>query len=288
MHSPKVMNTLYVSDMDGTLLGSDSLVSGRTAEIITDLTRRGALITVATARTPATVVPLLADTLTTPPAIVMTGAAQWLREPGEFRNVHFIPREDLGEIADVCGRHDIHPFVYSLDTPSFLSVYHRTDKLNPQESEFYNTRRHLTLKRFHIGRTAPDNGRILLCYATGHHLPIFDAADELRQHRDLSISCYYDIFDRESAHLEIFAPGVSKASAVMALKAQLGADSVVVFGDNLNDIPMMRVADYAVAVGNAFDEVKEIADTVIGPNTDDSVARFIREDWTSGGALSRR
>lgn len=282
------MNTLYVSDMDGTLLGSDSLVSAQTAEIISDLTRRGALITVATARTPATVVPLLSDTLTTPPAIVMTGAAQWLRHPGEFRNVHFIPSDDLGEIGEVCGHHGIHPFVYSLDTPSFLSVYHDTPELNQQETDFYTARRHLTLKRFHIGHTAPDVRRIVLCYATGHHKAIFAAADELRQRRDLSISCYYDIFDHESAHLEIFAKGVSKASAILALKSQLGVDRVVVFGDNLNDIPMMKVADYAVAVGNAFDEVKEIADTVIGPNTDDSVARFIFEDWTSGGALSRR
>ncbi|MDE5554439.1 MAG: HAD hydrolase family protein, partial [Muribaculaceae bacterium] len=69
--------------MDGTLLGGDSMVSSETAAIISDLTRRGALITVATARTPATVVPLLADTLTTPPAIVMTGAAMWLRDKAE-------------------------------------------------------------------------------------------------------------------------------------------------------------------------------------------------------------
>lgn len=282
------MNILYVSDMDGTLLGSDSLVSSRTANIISDLTHRGALITVATARTPATVVPLLTDTLTTPPAIVMTGAAQWLREPGEFRNVHFIPADDLGEIREVCARYDIHPFVYSLDTPSFLSVYHDTADLNPQETEFYTARRHLTLKRFHLGHTAPDNSHIVLCYATGHHRSIFAAADELRQRRELAISCYYDIFDHEVAHLEIFAPGVSKASAVLALKAQLNVDRVVVFGDNLNDIPMMQVADYAVAVGNAFDEVKETANTVIGLNTDDSVARFIMEDWTSGGSLSSR
>ena len=66
---------LFVTDMDGTLLGADSRVSRRSARIITDLSRRGALITVATARTPGTVEPLLADTLTLPPAVVMTGAA---------------------------------------------------------------------------------------------------------------------------------------------------------------------------------------------------------------------
>ena len=73
------MKTLYVSDMDGTLLGRDSRVSAASAEIISDLSRRGALITVATARTAATVVPLLSSTFTLPPAIVMTGVAFWNR-----------------------------------------------------------------------------------------------------------------------------------------------------------------------------------------------------------------
>ncbi|MDE5750025.1 MAG: HAD hydrolase family protein, partial [Duncaniella sp.] len=41
------MKTLFVTDLDGTLLGSDSQVSRTTRDIITDLTRRGALITVA-------------------------------------------------------------------------------------------------------------------------------------------------------------------------------------------------------------------------------------------------
>lgn len=66
MKKPK---TLYVSDLDGTLLSTDSHISQRSSEIISDLTAQGALITVATARTPATVVPLLANTRTAAPAI---------------------------------------------------------------------------------------------------------------------------------------------------------------------------------------------------------------------------
>ena len=51
----------------------------------------------------------------------------------------------------------------------------------------------------------------------------------------------------------------------------------MVFGDNLNDIPMLRCADVAVAVENAYPEVKQIAHVVIGPNSSDSVARWILE-----------
>ena len=63
-----------------------------------------------------------------------------------------------------------------------------------------------------------------------------------------------------------------------AVAARYGADRTVAFGDNVNDLPMMREADVAVAVANAFPQVKESADVVIGPNTADSVALFIEKD----------
>ena len=59
----------------------------------------------------------------------------------------------------------------------------------------------------------------------------------------------------------------------------MGADRLTVFGDNLNDIPMMQVADCAIAVENALPEVKAAAHETIGPNTSDSVARYILKDF---------
>ena len=80
--------------------------------------------------------------------------------------------------------------------------------------------------------------------------------------------------------LEVFSADASKANALRRLKKLVGADRVVVFGDNINDLPMMREADVAVAVGNAVEEVKRAATVVIGPNTDDSVARYILDQLT--------
>jgi hydroxymethylpyrimidine pyrophosphatase-like HAD family hydrolase len=88
-----------------------------------------------------------------------------------------------------------------------------------------------------------------------------------------------DIFGEDTGILEVFAPNVSKAEAVQSLAKEIGADKVVVFGDNLNDIPMMQVADVAVAVGNALPEVKAIAHEVIGTNTSNAVARYILSDY---------
>lgn len=273
------MKTLYVTDMDGTLLGPDSLVSRRSAELISSLSREGALITVATARTPATVVPLLENTFTLPPAIVMTGAALWDRKQSAYSEVRFIEDSERSDISAVSHDAGLHPFVYVMEDQSHLAVYHDGDDLSLMERKFYDERANLPLKHFVLHTKVPADRRTVLWYAMGRHDLIFAAAAELKKRCDLSLSCYLDIFDHSAAHLEIFAPGVSKAAAVKRLKHATGADRVVVFGDNLNDLPMMSVADCSVAVGNAFDDVKAAADIVIGPNYDDSVARFIAEDF---------
>ena len=119
-------DTLYVSDLDGTLLGTDSLVSPTSAAIISDLCSRGAMITVATARTPATVVPLLRHTGISMPAIVMTGAATWSIEQGRFIQTHILDSADASLAVETVTRHGITPFIYTTapaGSPLALEVY---------------------------------------------------------------------------------------------------------------------------------------------------------------------
>ena len=71
------MKTLYVSDLDGTLMQPDATISPQSVEALNSLIAQGALFTIATARTPATVAGILRDVTMTIPAIVMTGASLW-------------------------------------------------------------------------------------------------------------------------------------------------------------------------------------------------------------------
>ena len=273
--------TIYISDLDGTLLNSDSEVSSRSARIISDLTHRGALISVATARTPASVVPLMRNAATTPPFIVMTGAALWVREPGCYDSPVFMSPQLLDNVLSVMTMRGINPFVYALDpSDGLLHVYHSM-AMNHKENQFYQERRALPLKKFHIGDPLPDRlrDRVILIYTTGPADSVYEAASLLdTPAMPCSVSAYPDIFDPSTALIEVFAPTVSKADAVSRLKKAVGADRLVVFGDNLNDLSMMKVADLAVAVDNARPEVKEQADILIGTNNNDSVALFIADD----------
>lgn len=276
------MKHLFVSDMDGTLLNPESRISARTASIVTELSRRGVLFTVATARTPATVEPLLSATLTLPPAIVMTGAAMWDRRRQSYINPHFMEPATAACITEACAAHGIRPFSYTLDGSGIIRTYYN-GRTSRREQKFIDERAHLPLKRFEINPTGdaamsyPDT---VLIFALGLPDSIYPLADELRATGLCSVSSYPDIFNSDVAFLEVFAPGVSKASAVTDLKKLTGADRLTVFGDNLNDLPMMAVADVAVAVGNAFPEVKAAADIVIGSNHDDAVALYISEELT--------
>lgn len=274
------MKHLFVTDMDGTLLNEHSKVSPTSAKIISDLSRQGALITVATARTPATVEPLLEDTYTSLPAIVMTGAAMWDRNNRSYVNTHPFDGDADHQLLAVMRSEGIEPFVYTFfDGDPLLHVF-RNSPLSDNDIRFMDERRVSGLKEFHIDRPMPEGGHTMLLFAMGPRERIFAAADKIRALRICSVSAFTDIFGEDTGILELFAPGVSKASAVQALKSQTGADRLIVYGDNLNDLPMMAVPDESVAVANALPEVKAAATRVIGPNTADAVARDIMQVYS--------
>lgn len=276
-------DTLYVTDMDGTLLGADSRLSAESSEIITALSREGHNITVATARTPATVVPLLEGTLTLPPAIVITGAALWHRgRDGGYGDVRFFTPELYDGLCGLFAAHGLSPFVYTLpEGSSVIQVYREPrTRMNQAEEVFVEERQFLKLKQFHLQEPAPDeaSAHTVLFFAMGPLDRILRAGAGIRGSLSCTVSAYPDIFMKDTGILEVLASGVSKAAAVRSLARRLGARRVVAFGDNLNDLPMLAVADEAVAVGNALPEVKAAATRVIGPNTASSVARFIESD----------
>lgn len=81
---------------------------------------------------------------------------------------------------------------------------------------------------------------------------------------------YYDCW-----YLEVFSEKSSKPGGMEFVKKYTGAERTVAFGDNLNDIAMMKAADYCCAVSNGRKEVRDIADKTIGKNTEDAVAKEI-------------
>ena len=273
--------TLYVSDLDGTLLGEDSQLSAVTVATLNRIIGElGGLFTVATARTPATVVPLMQQVHARLPFIVIGGSAMWNPVSMSYEHTRGIDYMTVNAVADVFDRRGAHPFIYRRHGKNLLHTHHY-GPLSPQEERFIAERQHLPLKQFFLDdrdfRHSDDEA--LLIFSMNKYAVLKSIADDLRTSvPTCSVMVYHDIFDESEGYLEIFSAGTSKAAAIGDLARQLGAGRVVVFGDNRNDIAMMQAADFSVAVDNAFTEVKSVASEVIGPNTVDSGARWIETE----------
>ena len=91
------------------------------------------------------------------------------------------------------------------------------------------------------------------------------------------------IFRSEPYFLEVVPKGIDKAQSLDRLNTYLGkrADDTAAFGDGFNDCSMIAYAGLGVAMGNAQDAVKDVADEITGTNDADGVAvvveRFLQE-----------
>lgn len=78
---------------------------------------------------------------------------------------------------------------------------------------------------------------------------------------------------------ELFNANVSKGAALSFVADYLGIpmSETMAFGDAMNDIPMIEAAGMGVAMGNAYDVVKEKADFVTLTNNEDGVAAALEK-----------
>lgn len=86
------------------------------------------------------------------------------------------------------------------------------------------------------------------------------------------------LYRSKDAYIEMAPKQISKRSAIEFLitsEFELELSDVMCFGDNYNDIEMLKACGLGLAVDNAKDEVKLISDKIIGNAKEDGVAEFL-------------
>ena len=84
--------------------------------------------------------------------------------------------------------------------------------------------------------------------------------------------------EADGDYIEISPMQADKADALEQLCQHFGicAENVLAFGDNENDIEMLRHAGVSVAMGNASREVQQVATMVTTSNREGGVAAAIQ------------
>lgn len=264
--------TLYVTDLDGTLLTSGQYVSQKSCEIINRLTERGMIFSYATARSLITAKKVTAGISPKTPVIVNNGVFIVDSGSGEKLVKNTFSAGQAGDIFRTLTDFGILPLVYSIIGGEEKFSY-IPERLTRGMTDFLDTRRG---DPRHRPLSAEDG---MLDGEPFYITCIDDAGSMSEAHEELK-KRYYCVYSKDiysgDQWLEILPKAATKANAVLQLKEYCGCERLVVFGDGINDIPMFKAADECYAVENAAAELKEIADGIIGNNNNDSVAEFLK------------
>lgn len=273
------MKTLYVSDLDGTLLSSDVQISEKSLNILNSLIDEGMLFSAATARSIASVRPITEKLNLNLPVVLMNGV--FVCDVKNKKNllsagIDSFAAKEIIRLIEEAGE---APFLYCEKGDELLVYF--TDLPLPEHKEYYAQRKKLTDKKF-----CPVNALKIKENETPVYFSFLNFYDKLKPLYDKiskikEVSCvfYKDSYTEKLWFLEVFSNKSSKPHGIEFIQKITGADRVVVFGDNLNDIPMFEAADECYAVENAREEVKKIATGIIGSNNSDGVAEFILKDF---------
>lgn len=90
-------------------------------------------------------------------------------------------------------------------------------------------------------------------------------------------SSVFECYRSSPTLIEIMPIGIDKGEGVRRVAAACGVpmESVAVFGDYDNDLPMLRIAGFPVAMGNGTDAVKAAARYICETNTENGVAKTL-------------
>lgn len=269
--------TLYISDLDGTLLTPSATVSEFTKNAIDTFVKKRGCFSIATARTHYSVKHILHDVNISIPAALMNGAVLYDLKADEFVDYSVIPAAAYKQILALLKKFSVSGFLYEVDNNQLRVYYENLD--TDFRKQFHDERVRLYNKPY---IHTPDFSEAdihnpvyfsLICT----HDELEPVTPYLKEIPGIDFAFYKDNYLKDGWFLEIYSSEASKYNAVMKLRKRYGFKSVTGFGDNLNDLPLRKACDTFYAVENAADELKAQADAIIESNRNDGVAKKLLE-----------
>ena len=273
------MRTLYITDLDGTLLNDNAELSEFTVNTLNILIEKGMEFTYATARTKASAIRIMKRVNLNKPVVLMNGVAIYDAKGNKYLKVESIEKTAVEKIIKTLRYFKINGFMYVIENNDLCTYYEALD--TDALINFYQERRNKYYKTFEqiddFSSYIDSNIVYFTLTDTKEKLqPIFEV---LSGESNIEIILYRDIYTENLYFLEIFSGKASKEHAVNYIREKYNYDRIVGFGDNLNDISLFKACDEKYAVKNAKEPLKLMADGIIGSNSQDGVAKFLLEKF---------
>ena len=272
-------NTLYISDLDGTLLAPDGYISDRSRDILNNVIKDGAKVSIATSRNLFAFDQRVSGVDFSIPVILNTGGCIYNCQTRHYDVISDIPFDSVLKLKKILDENAIASFIYGLVDEELYLLY---EGLFDDADQAYIRKRgplyHTFQKDLASLSEMADCCKVIFFVGYGSYEKTKRILDFCALVDGIKATITKDIYT-ENYFIEICEASVSKASAILKLKEMYEIDEVVAFGDNVNDVEMLELSDRCYVPENGLPQIKKMADVVIEENSSDSVARFIAEDY---------
>lgn len=236
---------LLALDLDGTVLTKDGQITAETKLAISRAVTAGVVVILATGRGLHQEIEVFREALgIDTPMVLANGGEIWART-GHILERHYINKEDIRMLhgMSIEAKADFGGY----------SVEKATEEMNVWTDEMFD----FDWMTFSIRH---DDSQ---------------AFNQLRE--QLEHSTTLEVIHSTPTSIDFSLKGVSKESGVKRLCEHLSIDmaSVMAIGDNLNDFNLIQSVGLGIAMGNADDKLKQVADRVTASNEENGVAKAI-------------
>lgn len=265
------MNNPYLIavDLDGTLLRDDKTISKENLFTLQHLQNMGHKVVISTGRPYRSSKQYYAELGLKTPIVNLNGA--YIHHPinKNYEAVHHsLPLPKAKDILRACQNIDVHKVmidvkddVYLKEHDELFSYFIEEGKHNLYYGDLFETLKH------------DPSSMLIKCDEKN-----VDAVQNLL----LESHAEDVVFNRWSAPnqiLEIMKIGVSKASGLQHLGEQFNIpkERMIAFGDESNDKEMLKYVNHGIAMGNAKEHIKDLADEVTKSNEENGIAHYLQK-----------
>jgi Cof subfamily protein (haloacid dehalogenase superfamily) len=255
---------LFVSDVDGTLVRKDKSLADATIAAARKLEHATVVMTLISARPPSGILPIAKSLGLTSPLGAFNGGTL-VMPSGDIVSARHLDAASSRTAVDLVTASGASVWVFA-DGKWFAS-----DLDNPHVP---NERRAAMVEPI-VGQDWDDlHGRIDKIVGVSDDTALIaklEADQKAALGENAEVSC------SQTYYCDITHPLANKGDGIIALAAAIGIplDEAAAIGDMPNDIPMLKRAGFAIAMGQAPDSVKAEADWISATNDEDGVAQAI-------------
>ena len=252
------MCKMLLFDLDGTLLQTDKTISEPTMQALENCRKHGIMLGVSTSRSEKNSMKFIAEL--NPDIVISSGGALVKYKDSYIYKAEFTKEETkdlIKQAREICGE----DCEITIDT---VDKHYWNYKIDPKQQD----------KSW--GDSSYTDFRDFDCAALKMCVEIFDETVAMQLQEKLpECDCvrfsdgFWYKFTKKTA---------TKENAILHLCKVCGitTDDIIAFGDDFADIGMLKLCGIGVAMGNAIEEVKEIADCVIGDNDHNGIAIYLQ------------